>query len=193
LIPLVPLSLISNRQRLLREINRGGKKMKTKRIACITALCLLITAMSTSLAWAANPPQIAGGTAQGVSNCWAGVNTWDHSGNVAMGSTVHVYWNGTYPLNGTVMVSIYNPSGTLVASFGPLAESSSGIPTFVANASGSWYARLDGNPTYHVVTTFVASASVFVLPESVFGAIAAIGAGVAAIGTVSIYRKRKKN
>jgi hypothetical protein len=164
--------------------------MKTKTLVCLALISALAVAMMVSFAYAS---ELAGGTAQSVSNCWVGVNIGDHSGNVPLNSVVHVYWNGTVPSDGTVMISVYNPSGAMVTSFGPLAESSSGVPTFVANVTGSWYVQLDGYPTYHAQTYFVAGASVFVLPESVFGAIAAIGAGVAAIGTVSIYRKRKKN
>ncbi len=166
--------------------------MRIRKAVAVAILCAIALASFVSItnAQVRNPT----GTASSVSKAWAGVNIADVSGVVTVGSTVYIYWEGVQPPStGTVYVTVYKPDGSMLGSWGPFTPSQSGIPSFVASLPGNYYIVLDGYPSYHLFTTFVAGISVFVLPESVFGTLAAIGAGFAAFGTVKVYRKRKKD
>jgi hypothetical protein len=164
--------------------------MKTKKalVASVIGVLFLFSIVSFANAQVRNPT----GTANSVSKAWAGVDINDFSGTVSLGSTVYVFWTGVSPpATGTVYVTIYNPDGSMLSTSGPYTPAQSGTPSFVASLPGNYYIVLDGYPSYHLVTTFVAGVSLFVLPESVFGTLAAVGAGFAAVGTVKLYRKRK--
>lgn len=164
--------------------------MKTKKalVASIIGVLLLVSIVGFANAQVRNPT----GTATSVSSAWAGVAINDLSGTVGLGSTVFVFWTGVSPpAIGTVYVTIYDPNGNMVSSTGPWTPAQSGTPSFVANIPGNYLIVFDGFPSYHLITTQVAGVSLFVLPESVFGTIAAVGAGFAAVGTVKLYRKRK--
>ena len=152
-------------------------------------LCAIAFILSLNIA----NVQASTGTATSVSKAWAGVNINDDSGVVNLGSTVHIYWTGVSPSTGTVYVTVYKPDGTFLQSWGPLDPTKSGTPSFTTSMVGNYYIFLDGYPSYHMFSTIVASVSVFVVPESVFGTLAAVGAGVAAFGTFGLIKvKRKK-
>lgn len=155
-------------------------------------LCAIAFILSLSIANVqANPT----GTAGSVSSAWAGQNPTDYTGVVPLGSTVHIYWTGVQnPTTGTVVITVIDPNGAFVTNFAGHAwgPSDSGTPSFTASMVGNYYIVFDGWPSYHLFTTVVAGISVFVVPESVFGTLAAVGAGFAAFATVNIYRKRKE-
>ncbi len=159
--------------------------MNFKKMALVVLCIAAFASLSISFAYA--------GSATSVSNFRVGVTPTDMSGQAPLNTQVYVYWDSITPSGGTVDITIYNPSGVLIASYPNVAPSASGTIHFTVDTPGSYYVQADGFPSYHAATTFVAGASVLVLPESVLGTLAAVGAGVAAFGTVKLYQKRKKD
>jgi hypothetical protein len=118
--------------------------------------------------------------------------------NFLVGQEVHINWAVGSSSTVNIQVTYQSLTGAVV----PLAnwETGIGVPQssfngqifFVPTQAGTYYVHLLGSAggatTYEITT-----ASVFVAPESVFGALSAIGAGVAAFGTVAIIKKRKSS
>lgn len=117
--------------------------------------------------------------------------------NVPLNSPVYISWTGA---DGTVDVAVYDPENNPVeiytiidiADFSTtnLDMSFSGQIYFNPAMQGTYIVELTGNPAT-VRTDVVASASVFVVPESVLGGLAALGAGIAAFGTVAVVKRRR--
>ena len=150
------------------------------------ALCAIAFILSLSIANVQAAPAPTG-TATSVSNAWAGVNINDKSGQVPLGSTVYVYWTGVSPSGGTVVVNLYDPNGNFVKTWGSLDPTQSGTPSFTASMTGNYLIVLTGDPSYHLITTTVASVSVFVAPEYALGALAALGACFASL---LVYKRK---
>jgi hypothetical protein len=119
-----------------------------------------------------------------------------YSINFIVGQQVHINWMA----GSTNTVNIYVTYQTETGAIFPLANddgidvpqtSLNGIIYFVPDQPGYYYIHLMG--AYGGDTTYqISTAQVLVAPESVFGALSAIGAGVAAFGTVAIVKKRKQ-
>jgi hypothetical protein len=155
--------------------------MNTKKFALI----VLTLAVAASLIGVASASTLA----TGVGNCWVGVNPSDHSGQANLGSTVYVYFSGVTPTGAAVDVTVYDPSGALVSTTNGVTTS--GAVSFTASMPGTYYVRLDGYPSYHAVTTFVAGASLIVLPEGVLGTLLGVVSAVGAVAVIGVVKKRK--
>jgi hypothetical protein len=161
--------------------------MNIKKIALIVFSMAVILSLMVSVASAAAP------IATSVSCCWIGQNINDHSGQCPLNTQVYIYWNGVTPPSGAVSVTIITPGGTVLATYLNEAPSASGTITFMANAAGTYYVFLNGYPTYHVVTTMVASGSLFVLPESVLGTLMAIVSCAGAVVVFGVVKTKRAN
>jgi hypothetical protein len=161
--------------------------MNIKKIALIVFSMVVIVSLMVSVASASTP------NATGVSNCWVGANINDHSGQVNLGTTVYIYWTGVTPAGGTVSVTIITPSGSVLATYPSQLPSASGTISFIANAPGTYYVYLEGYPSYHIVTTVVAGASLFVLPESMLGTLMAIVSCAGAVVVFGVVKTKRAN
>ncbi len=133
------------------------------------------------------------GTAASVSMAYVGTSMTAHSGQVSLGATVYIYWTGVVASSegNTVDVTVVNPAGTVAEQWDNLAPSASGTISFVASSPGSYYIMFDGYPSYHLFTTYVASASIFVLPEGVLGTLIALVAGFSALGLFGVVKTKR--
>jgi hypothetical protein len=136
------------------------------------------------------------GTAASVSEAYVG-NSNGQVSQVSLGATVYIYWSGVTASSkgNTVDVTVINPDGTKLTEWYNLPPTSSGKISFVAGSPGNYYVELDGYPSYHLYTTFVASASLFVLSEGVLGTLITLVAGLAAFGLFGVVKTKraKKN
>ena len=97
---------------------------------------------------------------------------------IALNTLCTIYWTGVVPANtGTFNIIIYDPNGNIVTTYYDVPPSQSGQITFIANQPGYWTVEFDGASTVIVKSGIYAYPSVFVLPESVIGGLAALGAG----------------
>ena len=126
--------------------------------------------------------------ASSLDTAWAGVNYNDHSGQVNVGATVYIYWTGVVPSDGTVDVAVIQPDGTTLIQWQDLSPSASGTISFIASESGTYLITFNGEPSYHTYTDLIAATSVFVLPESVIGALAAMVSGFAAVCVFGVVK-----
>jgi hypothetical protein len=157
---------------------------KTRKGAFILVCIAICSSLSVGVAIA--------GTATSVSSFHAGINEDDYSGVVPLGVTVYIYWGGVSPPDtGTVDVKVIDPDGGKILEWPNLLPSESGTKSFAASEVGEYLVILEGNPSYSAFTRIVASGSVTVVPESVLGALMAIGAGFAAFGAVGIVKKTR--
>jgi hypothetical protein len=161
--------------------------MNIKKIALIIFSIAVIVSL-LSVAGATVPAN-----ATGVSNFWVGVSPSDHSGHVNQGATVFIYWDGVTPANAAVDITVYDPSGAVIATYPGMMPSDSGTLSFVASQLGTYYVRADGFPSYHQVTTFVAGASLIVLPESVLGTLAVLASCAGAVAVFGVVKKKRAN
>ena len=139
-------------------------------IAAIIFGSLLITAAS-----AATPPTATHASSYAV---YANGTPTPDSG-IALNTLCTIYWTGVVPANtGTFNIIIYDPNGNIVTTYYDVPPSQSGQITFIANQPGYWTVEFDGASTVIVKSGIYAYPSVFVLPESVIGGLAALGAGL---------------
>ena len=107
------------------------------------------------------------------------------------GQTVYIFWNSQIDGNaldhGTVVITIVDLDTSAVV-YGPTAplDFSAQPITWVPTVSGNYAVELNGK---YILPIQVAS--IFVFPEYAIGALAAVGAGVAAFGTVRIVKRKK--
>jgi hypothetical protein len=171
-------------------------KTKISRIAAIAILSLLLIAAAMSLAAATGPTATTG-------NVWtqAVASPRDSTSEVqtfGVGQTVYIFWNseiaGTFPLtSGTVVITVVDLDTNTVV-FGPTAQLSYNLATPSAQTPVTWVPAANGNYAVELNGKFIVPievASVFVFPEYAIGALAAVGAGLAAFGTVRIVRRKK--
>jgi hypothetical protein len=156
----------------------------------LTKLALIIFAVAVPLALAVNV--CSAGSAVCVDKAWAGINPADDSGRVAYGSTVYIYWTGVQPSSSgdTVDVTVINPQGTTIAQWTDLSPEASGTKSFTADIRGTYAVVLDGNPTYKSYSTLVAASSIFVVPESAWGALMALATGLGAVTVFGVVKKK---
>lgn len=104
-----------------------------------------------------------------------------------LGSHVYIYWASVVPSGSTVDITVYGPSGSVVAQWldQPLSASGSAALSFVVNYPGYYDIMFNGQR----ITVW--GVSVFVLPESALGTMIAIFAGVAAVGTFKFIKRNK--
>ncbi|XES78349.1 MAG: hypothetical protein ACBZ72_05600 [Candidatus Bathyarchaeia archaeon] len=153
--------------------------MQVKKIAVLTIICTLALAAAASMAFAA---PIEAQTASVITQDAAGVpkNQFNH------GETVYVKLVSTAPDGSVADITILDSDGNVVA--GPwMAQSAGSINSFVPPTSGYYFVNVNGQPVFTI-----AVATLFVLPESVFGTLAAVGAAFAAFGTIAIVKKKQK-
>jgi hypothetical protein len=140
-------------------------------------LCVFTLASVASFAFA--------GTAQSAS-VWTTDDAGNHENQFDIGETITINWNAD-PEGSTVDITIYNEAGNPIGySWSGLTNDKSGTISFTASAKGVYYIDVTG-----VSVRFpVAVGTVLVVPESAFGALAAVGAGLAAFGSVAIIKRK---
>ncbi len=157
--------------------------MKIKTIVMLSLVALLAFAAVATFAHAVAPPAPPANVAQ----IWASSSGPAFGGAATLqfnpGQTIYLDYVVQSGHSGTL--SLYDTT-TSSWIFQNVAVSGSGVYTIVGGlAPGIYQADING------VTLNIAVASIFVLPESVIGALAALGAGLAAFGIFQY--KRKKN
>lgn len=161
--------------------------MKGKKAALILLSVVVIASLIIS--------GVHAGSAAAVSRIYLGVDPNDHHGVVDLGATVYIYWDGVVPsdLGNTVDITVIKPDGSVLTHWYDRPPSASGALSFVANMLGTYLVILDGHPTYYMYSTVVASASIFVLPESILGTSVALVACFSAVGVLGVIKiKRSK-
>jgi len=166
----------------------------------IVVLLLVVTALVVPLSLAL----ASTGTANSVGMIWLDSQQNDPSGTYSIsqadaGHTVYIYWNTVSPPTGTVNVVVTpyddNDNAQPAIQLGIVAPSASGTTaaSFVVPdiPGGYCLVTLYGQFGSRNITIQVASATLLVLPESVFGALAAVVASFAAFGTVKLYLRRR--
>lgn len=152
------------------------------------SLAILSLAVLASIACIAS---VSAGTATGVSNCWVGVTESDHSGQVPLNTWVYVYFDGVSPTGASVDVTVCDPAGNTILTQADVTTS--GDVTFKAEIPGTYCVSLNGYPSYHDETTFVAGASLIVLPEGILGTLLGVVSAVGAVAVFGVVKKRKTN
>ncbi len=140
------------------------------------------------------------GTANTVGQVWLDAQQNDPTGQycisqASVGQTVYIYWGHITPPSGTVKIVVtpYDEDGNALTpiQLGILSPSASGTTaaSFVVPNTPNGYCdvSLYGQATKKATLRVVASVTLFVLPESTFGTLAALGAGLAAF---AVYKKR---
>jgi hypothetical protein len=147
-------------------------------------ICSLITFSAISTVNAGNAIR---GTA------WGSTDGGSVADTVSLGSKVSIFWTCSPP-GSTVDVWVTyqaNEDAAEVpvtgASWANLGTGDNGSKYFNADQYGFYYVYCQGGPKSKITVT-----SIFSAPESVFGALSAVGAAVAAFGTVAIIKKRKQ-
>ena len=100
------------------------------------------------------------------------------------GDTVWVFWN-LAPKDSVANITLTAPDTTVVIA---LPNTGDGSYQFTASQVGIYTCTASVSGT-DIGTKQIASQTLLVLPESVIGGIAAIGAGLAAFGTFRLVRK----
>jgi hypothetical protein len=151
--------------------------MQVKKIAVLTIICALALAAAASIASA--------GTAQTASVIVQdAANTPKNQFN--LGETVYVKLVSTAPAGSTADIQVVDTASNIVA--GPWMDQVAGsINSFTPASAGYYIVLVNGQPAFTI-----AVATLFVLPESVFGTLAAVGAAFAAFGTVAIVKKKQQ-
>ncbi len=141
-------------------------------------LCVFTFASVASFAFA--------GTAQSAS-VWTTNIAGEHANRFELGEEITINWNA-YPEDSTVDITVYNEAGNPIGfSWSGKTNGDSGTISFTASAKGVYYIDVTG-----VSVRFpVAVGTVLVVPESAFGALAAVGAGLAAFGSVAIIKRKR--
>lgn len=158
-----------------------------KQIKMLTiVLCCVVALSMTCLVHAKTVPQASSasvniyansaGTGSDVTQCSVGTQLW-------------VFWTQS-PNPSTVEVKIVGPNGVTVYDASGLAASASGTIKFTLSQSGTYYVIVIGAENVILGSDVIASATVFVLPESALGALAATTAAFGALGVFTL-RKRK--
>ncbi len=161
--------------------------MRTKKAIPVVVLCVMALILGTSLASAlplattasVHNKDNSAGTGLDITECSVGTHIW-------------VFWTQS-PANTEVEIQAFDPDGNTIVDVSHLTASQSGSIDFSITAVGVYYVQVVGAYNKVLHSASIASATIFVLPESIFGTLAAIGAGFAAFGTVKVYRKRQKN
>jgi hypothetical protein len=169
---------------------RRRKKLKAARISVICLLTIIILGASLSLVGANVPPPTATSGSVWTSN----VNNPNvHVNSFVVGQSIYIFWstelNGV--TGGTVNIAIYNvdtDAEVYVFPGGPFTLNEQ-PKIWVPTEPGTYQIVLNGK----FLTRPVAVATVLVAPESVFGALSAVGAGVAAFGAFAVIKKRKSS
>jgi hypothetical protein len=168
------------------SFNRKEKKrLKFAKIIAII-ICSLITFSAISI--------VTAGTAQSA-NAWGSI---DEKGSVVssvtIGTTVSIFWN-CYPKTSTVDIWVTYQANldadevpVIDASWTGLGIDLNGSKSFNADQYGYYYIYCQGG-----IKSKITVSSVFSAPESVFGALSAVGAGVAAFGAFAVIKKRKSS
>jgi hypothetical protein len=160
--------------------------MYCKKVCLVIFTVLVLVSLMTGV--------VSAGTAASVSMAYVGTSMSARSGQVDLGATVYIYWTGVVASSkgNTVDVTVINPAGNAVANWYNLAPSASGTISFVASSPGNYYIMFDGYPSYHLFTTYVASASVFVLPEGMLGTLITLVAGFSAFGFLGVVKTKRE-
>jgi hypothetical protein len=156
------------------------KKVIPLAMLCIIALCLVVSVGTVKALAPATSASVqckgnSAGTGPDITTCPHGQQIW-------------VFWTQS-PLSTVVEVKVQFQDGTTVIDQTNLQASASGTPTFTVTQSGTYYVMILGAYNIILGTKTVASATIFAMPESVFGALAAVGAGFAAFAVVKIRGK----
>jgi hypothetical protein len=165
--------------------------MNVKKIILLTLSIVMLASLTVAVASA--------GTAISVGHIWADSQlndpTAQHSISQAyVGQTVYVYWNTVLPPSGTVDINVYvfDANWQLVSTipvgtgFVPTDSGTTPASFVVPNVPGG-ICQITLNGMIQIIP--IASVTIFVLPESAFGALAAIGAGFAAFGSLVVAKK----
>jgi hypothetical protein len=101
-----------------------------------------------------------------------------------VGQTVWIWWHAS-PVGTTVDIKVVDSANNVVA--GPLVNQVAGNQpiVFVPPAAGYYFVLANGQPVFSIAT-----ATFFAVPESVFGTVAALGAGFAAFGLLRWKMKK---
>lgn len=171
---------------ILFEVRKEIIEMSMRRkLAFIALLVMLIAPAGLASAVVTVP-------AESVSRAWIGLDANDNSGQGVLGQTYYVFWEGVTPEGAYVDVTLYDPNGNPIYTFNGqlLTDSGDAKFAFQPTIQGRYVVVLSGAqspiPTYG---TLVASGSLFVVPEAIFGTLTALGAGLAVFG---IFRKVKQ-
>jgi plastocyanin len=156
------------------------KKVIPLAMLCILALCLVVSvgnvkALSLATSASVQCKGNSAGTGPDITACSEGQQIW-------------VFWTQSPPST-VVEVKVLSPGGTTVIDQTNLQASASGTPTFTVTQAGTYYVLILGANNIVLQTKTIASATIFAMPESVFGALAAVGAGFAAFAVVKIRGK----
>ncbi len=153
---------------------------------CILALCLVVSVGNVKALPPASSASVqckgnAAGTGADITTCPVGQQLW-------------VFWTQS-PSNAVVEVKVLYQSSptaaavTVIDQTGLTAASDSGAPTFTVAQTGTYYVMVIGAYDVPLGSATIASATIFVLQESVFGALAAVGAGFAAFAVFKVRGK----
>jgi plastocyanin len=120
----------------------------------------------------------AAGTGPDIVQCPPGTKLW-------------VFWTQTNS-GSTVGVKIVAPDGSVIFSQSDMTEGQSGSVSFTTTQTGLYNVILYGKYNAAIDSYVVASATVFVTPESLLGALSAATAALAAFGTFSLMKAKYK-
>jgi hypothetical protein len=155
---------------------KAQMKIAVLAILCLCAFAVVISAANASVPPNADAAQVITTNAPGST-----VKVTQFAPN----QLVYVEYNIE---NGkSAVITIVDDASPANVLYGPYTVTGSStvtpIPTFQTATNGYYYVLVNGAPAYPI-----AVASFFVVPESIFGGIAALGAGIAAFGLVK-YKK----
>lgn len=104
---------------------------------------------------------------------------------------LYIRWFNVNPSAGEFTIVVTKPSGATITYYDcSSADGIGGIPLTLDQA-GQWWIDWYGTMNAHNSVGFKAEIPVFVLPESVIGGLAAIGAGLAAFGIYSVAKAKR--
>ena len=151
--------------------------MKNAKLLVLAMLCLFSVAAVTSLA-SAGLPRAA------TASVWTTDADNVKTNQFSVGQTVLIWWNPN-PSNSEVDITIFDSQENVVA--GPYFNQAPNVQpiVFVPEEQGYYFVYVNGQPVFTI-----ASATFFVVPEAAIGALAALGAGLAAFGIVKLKPKK---
>lgn len=107
---------------------------------------------------------------------------------IPVGIPLYVFWDSA-PTGSTVTINIVAPDGFTISN--PDFEVENAPIMFTPDQQGTYYVVVYGASDSILQIPIKALATVNVVPESAFGALAAVGAGLAAFGSVAIIKRKR--
>jgi hypothetical protein len=155
-------------------------KINKKLMAAMLIGAFLLTLALAGLAYADT------GTAT-ASNCQISIQDANGTPKLTfnLGDPIHIKWLA----DGSVNIEVKCLStGKTYDHYGPYTDSNTWNDwIFSPTDAGRYKVYVNGNEESEIISV----GSFFVVPESVFGALAAVGAGFAAFGTVTLVKRKK--